>query len=74
MFIVIYLMQKLIRRIFLNDIITLGNDKKLCENIWKLKIKKISQLWKRVSGKAVVMQTLSMSTIWYLLNVQPLID
>lgn len=62
--------------------ITLGNNKELCENInWKPKIDKIRnilQIWRQrhltLRGKAIVIQSLLMSRIWYLLNVQPLPD
>lgn len=60
--------------------IYLGLDKQICENMnWRRKINKIRNLlniWKQryltLRGRAIVIQTLFLSRIWYILNVQPL--
>lgn len=60
--------------------IHLGNDIEKCEHMnWKNKIDKmklILQLWKQrglgLKGKSIVIQSLLLSKIWYVLNVQPL--
>lgn len=62
--------------------VALGGDKKTCEHInWRKKIDKIQNvlnLWKQrhltLRGKAVVIQTLLLSRVWYVLNVMPLPD